>query len=88
MNHRHRKVLQALFAHPISANIAARDVETLLTELGATVENRHGGRMGVHLNDHFAEFAHRSAHALTPDQARHVHKFLTDAKIDPEDYPA
>lgn len=88
MNHRHRKVLHALFAHPVSANISVRDVETLLKDLGAKVENRHGGRMGVHLNEHFAEFAHRSAHSLTPDQVRHVRKFLTDAKVDPEAYPA
>ena len=88
MNHRHRKVLQALYAHPVSANIAVRDVETLFNELGAKVENRHGGRMGVHLNDHFAEFAHRSAHSLTPDQVRQVRKFLTDAGIDPEAFPA
>jgi len=88
MNHRHRKVLQALFAHPVSANIALRDIEALLVELGASVENRHGGRMGVRLNKHFAEFAHRSAHSLTPDQVRHLRKFLTDAGIDPKAYPA
>ena len=34
MNHRHRKVLHALFAHPISANISFKDVESLLSELG------------------------------------------------------
>ena len=87
MNHRHRKVLHALFAHPVSANIAVRDVESVLVELGATVDNRHGGRMGVRLNEHFAEFAHRSAHSLSPDQVRHVRKFLTDAGVDPAAYP-
>jgi hypothetical protein len=38
MNHRHRKVLHALFAHPVSANIHANDVEAVLTELGAELE--------------------------------------------------
>ena len=34
MNHRHRKVLHALFAHPVSANIHFRDVESVFKELG------------------------------------------------------
>ena len=42
---------------------------------------------GVHLNGHFAEFAHPQ-HSMSPDQLRHTKKFLEDAGIDPEkDYP-
>ena len=47
MNHKHRKVLHALFAHPVSANIApARAVEAVLKELGGEVDQRHGGARG------------------------------------------
>jgi len=87
MNHKHRKVLHALFAHPVSANISARAVESVFGEMGAEIEQRHGGRLGVRLNGHFAEFAHHG-HSLTPDAVRHIKKFIHDAGIDPDrDYP-
>jgi hypothetical protein len=87
MNHKHRKVLHALFAHPVSANISVRDVEAVLKELGGTFEQRHGGRHGIHLNNHFTELSH-TAHSLQPMQVKQVCKLITDAGIDPErDYP-
>jgi hypothetical protein len=42
VNHRHRKVLHALFGHRTSGNIDVKDVETMLHELGAAVETRSG----------------------------------------------
>ncbi|MFZ4805987.1 MAG: hypothetical protein ACOYLQ_01930 [Hyphomicrobiaceae bacterium] len=42
MNHRHRKVLTALFAHPVSAEI----------------DNRSGSRVGVTLKGHTVVFHH------------------------------
>lgn len=87
MNHKHRKVLHALFAHPVSANISSRAVESVLKELGAEIDQRHGGRWGVHLNNHFAEFPH-DAHSLNPALVRQMRKFIETAGIDPErDYP-
>ena len=87
MNHKHRKVLHALFAHPVSANISTRSVESVIKELGGTIEQRHGGRWGVRLNHHFAEF-HHDAHSLHPNLVRQINKFLTTAGISPaRDYP-
>ncbi len=87
MNHKHRKVLHALFSHPTSANISHRSVEAVIKELGGEIEQRHGGRWGVRLNGHFAEFPH-SKHSLAPAQVRDLRKFLTDAGVDPaRDYP-
>ena len=87
MNHKHRKVLHTLFAHPVSANISSRSVEAVLKELGGEIEQRHGGRWGVHLKDHFAEFSH-NAHSLHPAQVQQMRKFIVEAGIDPErDYP-
>lgn len=65
MNHKHRKVLHALFAHPVSANILPKAVEAVFGELGGEIEQRHGGRIGVRLNGHFAEFAHPQ-HSMHP----------------------
>lgn len=87
MNHKHRKVLHALFAHPVSANISVRSVESVIQELGGEIEQRHGGRWGARLNGHFAEFSH-SKHSLTPGHVRQLAKFLSDAGVDAErDYP-
>ena len=87
MNHRHRKVLHALFAHPVSANIAPRAVESVIQELGGEIDQRQGGRVGLHLNGQFVEMAHDS-HTLQPDNVRKIRKFLEGADIDPvRDYP-
>jgi hypothetical protein len=87
MNHKHRKVLHALFAHPVSANISPGAVESVFQELGGDIEQRHGGRIGVRLNGHFAEF-HHPQHALHPDEVRNMRKFLEQAGVDPgRDYP-
>jgi hypothetical protein len=87
MNHKHRKVLHALFAHPISANISTHAVEAVVKELGGEIEQRHGGRLGMRLNGHFVEVSHDS-HALQPSHVQQLRKFFEDAGIDPErDYP-
>ncbi len=45
----HRKTLEAIFAHPTSANIAWKDVETLFVGLGAEVSEREGSRVAIYL---------------------------------------
>ena len=87
MNHRHRKILHALFAHPVSANIDPKSVEAVLTELGATIDNRHGARIGVTLGGHTAVF-HKAQHALPKEEVAQVRQFLGKCGINPADYPA
>ncbi|MEZ5774309.1 MAG: type II toxin-antitoxin system HicA family toxin [Hyphomicrobiaceae bacterium] len=86
MNHRHRKTLHALWAHPISANIDFKEVESVLKELGAEIENKHGNRIGVSLNGHNAAFSH-AHHSLPKDEVAQIRKFLEQAGVKPEDYP-
>lgn len=87
MNHRHRKVLHALFAHPIPANVSMKDVEAVLGELGATIENRHGSRVAVTLNGHTV-VVHHAGHALPKDEIVQVRRFLEASGVDPaRDYP-
>ncbi|MFM7688067.1 MAG: hypothetical protein ACKPAC_01190, partial [Alphaproteobacteria bacterium] len=50
MNHRHRKVLHAIFAHPVSANIDPKAVEAVFEELGGEVSHNGSGRLAVKLN--------------------------------------
>lgn len=87
MNHRHRKVLNALFAHPISANIHFKDVEAVLRELGAEIEEKHGSRIGVTLDGHTVAF-HHAQHALPKDEVVRIRQFLEKCGIDVADYPA
>ncbi len=50
MNRKHRKTLEAIFAHPARANIKWRDIEGLLKALGAEIEEGAGSRIHVLLN--------------------------------------
>lgn len=47
MKRTHQKTLQAVFAHPTSANIAWRDIDALFKSLGAEVSEREGSRVAV-----------------------------------------
>ena len=87
MNHRHRKILHALFAHPISGNIAIKGVESVFRELGAEVSYSHTGKLAVKLQGRSANFstAHKS---LPKEEVIQVRKFLESCGVDPErDYP-
>lgn len=87
MNHSHRKVLHQLFEHPINANIHFNDVETVLGELGAELENRAGDSLGVALNGQKAVF-HRAHHAVPKDEVMKLRHFLRNCDVNPErDYP-
>jgi len=86
MNHRHRKILHSLFAHPISSNIDLKDVEAVLKELGAEIEPRHGARIAVTLGGHTVAF-HASQHALPKDEVVQIRHFLEQCGVKPEAYP-
>lgn len=86
MNHRHRKVLHALFAHPVSANIDFKDVMHVFEELGAEVDNRSGSRVGIKLNGHSAVFSH-AQHSLPREEVTQIKKFLEACGIDPAQFP-
>lgn len=86
MNHRHRKVLHALFDHPISSNIDYKEVVHLLEGLGAEVENKSGNRVGVRLNGHSAAFVH-AHHSLPKDEVVQIRHFLQTCGVDPTSYP-
>jgi hypothetical protein len=47
MKRAHRKTLEAVLAHPTSANIAWKDIETMLMGLGAEVSEREGSRVAI-----------------------------------------
>jgi hypothetical protein len=81
MNHRHRKVLHALFSHPVSANIDLKDVMHVFEELGGKVEAK-----SVTLNGHTAAFTH-AQHSLPKEEVAQIRKYLETCGVDPGKYP-
>ena len=87
MNHRHRKVLHAIFSHPVSANIDPKAVEAVFEELGGEVSHNGSGRLAVKLNGQAHAF-HNTQHSLSKDEVVAIHHFLTHSGVDPaRDYP-
>jgi hypothetical protein len=47
MKRKHHKVLESIYARPVSGNIQWRDIEALFVELGAEISEREGSRVAV-----------------------------------------
>ena len=47
MKRKHQRALEAIFVHPVSANLQWRDIEVLFRELGAEIIERDGSRVAV-----------------------------------------
>lgn len=86
MNHHHRKILHALFAHPVSSNIDYGQVVHVLEALGADVQNKSGNRIGVTFKGHTVAFSH-AHHDLPKEEVVQIRKFLTTCGVDPADFP-
>lgn len=84
MNHHHKKVLESLFAHPISTNVNFKDVEHVLVELGAQITEKADNKIIVTIGER-ATLIHRPHnHSLTKDDVAQVRGFLIDCGIEPE----
>lgn len=87
MNHRHRKVLHGLFAHPLNHNLDPRAVEHVLEELGAELRHTGHGALAVKLADQQGSF-HLGAGSVGGDEVMRLRKLIAAAGVDPErDYP-
>ena len=47
MKRKSQRTLDAIFAHPTSANVKSRDIEGVFRELGAEISEREGSRIAV-----------------------------------------
>ena len=86
MNHHHRKILHAIFAHPVQSNLDAKDVTHVLAGLGADIDSKTGSRIGVSLNGYAAAF-HLTSHSLLKAEVLQVRKFLESCGVTPDAYP-
>jgi len=86
MNHHHRKVLHAIFAHPINANIDMKELERTLAALGAEIDSKSGARLGISLNGHKVAIQHVN-HSVPKEEVVQVRKFLETCGVAAADFP-
>lgn len=87
MNHKHRKILHQIFAHPVNPNLHFRDIETVFGELGADLGHAGTGKLQVKLNGHTANFQN-PGHGMPKEEVIQVRKFIETCGIEPDrDYP-
>lgn len=84
MNRKVRGTLAAVFEDPLRSDIPWKDVERLLTSLGAEISEGRGSRVRVALNQVRAVF-HRPHPQREIDKGalRSVRRFLHEAGIQP-----
>jgi HicA toxin of bacterial toxin-antitoxin, len=84
MKRKHRKTLEAIFAHPVSGNIQWRDIEALFMELGADISEREGSRVAVVLFSEVRVF-HRPHPSPNTDKGAvvSIRKWLNDNEVNP-----
>jgi hypothetical protein len=86
MNHHQRKILHAIFAHPVNANLEMKDIETVLNGLGAELETRTKSRIGVKLNGKETAL-HLASHTLTKAEVIEIRKFLEACGVSAGTFP-
>jgi hypothetical protein len=87
MNHRHRKVLHGIFAHPLNHNLDPRAVEHVLEELGAELRHTGHGALSIKLADQQGSF-HLGTGSVSGDEVMRLRKLIAAAGVEPErDYP-
>ncbi len=81
---KHSKTLQALFTHPVRANIPWADIENLLVACGAEISEGRGSRVRIALNDVRAVF-HRPHPRKETDKGAvaAMRRFLIEAGVEP-----
>ncbi len=82
MSHKHAHLLRTIFQDPPSANIHWREIESLLSHLGAEVEPSHGARFKVKLNkmETFLHHPHNS-NTCSKTDIKAFREFLTHAGV-------
>lgn len=87
MNHRHRKVLHGIFAHPLHHNLDPRAVAHVLEELGAETHHTGHGALAVKLGQERGSF-HLGSGSVDGQEVIRLRKLIAAAGVDPErDYP-
>lgn len=84
MSQKHQRTLRAIFAVPVQSSVKWKDIESLLINLGATIEEGAGSRVRILLNEEEAVF-HRPHPRKETDKGALVsmRRFLENAGVKP-----
>ena len=84
MSGKHQLTLEAIFAEPLRANVVWKQVESLLSGLGAEITEGRGSRVRIVLNGVRAVF-HRPHPRKETDKGalRSMRRFLVEAGVVP-----
>ena len=84
MNGKHGKTLSALFASPVSRNIAFRDLAALLSALGCTAKQREGSRIDF-IHNQYTLHLHEPhpGKEIKPYQIKAAQMFLLNIGVKP-----
>lgn len=84
MNRKHQRTLEAIFSTPVRASISWKDIESLLSALGAKIGEGRGSRVRILLNEEEAVF-HRPHPQKETDKGTvvSVRRFLENAGVKP-----
>ncbi|WP_128292899.1 type II toxin-antitoxin system HicA family toxin [Afifella aestuarii] len=84
LSRKHQGTIEAIFAEPVQAGLAWRDIEAALRALGAEITEGQGSRVRVALNGVRAVF-HRPHPQKETDKGalRSVRRFLSEAGVRP-----
>lgn len=84
MRKKHNRILTTIFSDPIQPGILWRDIEVMLTSLGAEISERKGSRVCISLNGVNAVF-HRPHPRKETDKGSvaGLRRFLKEAGVKP-----
>jgi hypothetical protein len=89
MSHKHAALMRSIFQDPPSANIHWREIESLLSHLGAEIEPSHGARFKITLNkvEAFLHHPHNSS-TCSKNDIKTIREVLAHAGVTLSSYEA
>ncbi len=84
MSHHHKKVLESIFAHPISSNIDFKDMESALSSVGVVIEEKAANKVSLSMEGRSVIIHRPHQHALPKDEVAAIRGFLIDCGITPD----
>ncbi len=82
MNSKQKNTYEMIFKDPVQSNIEWRDIENLLSALGATISEGNGSRVRIELNGIRAVFHRPHPEKITDKGAvKSMRKFLENAGV-------
>ena len=82
LNSKNRKILESIFSEPVRSDVLWKDIEKVLSALGAEISEGSGSRIRIYLNGVKAVF-HRPHPQKHTDKGslKSVRRFLTEAGV-------